>query len=238
MPLASRVATQSDPEPGKPPGRHDGEADAKPGRPIAALRASSMASAGRPPSQAPAASRCSMSEARCTSPAVPGVAPAWPIRATRTSRPAPAANCSRRVAGHAISTASSSASASRGGAHQSEAGVGQHRPDAAVQAHREHRRAVDVGGEPHQPGRCRTRSTTASAIQTTKVRRRRNASKPAGAAAPQAAGSATSTMKQTVPPTSTVAAKCTARIRISGSITPASACRQCRASGLNDRRGT
>ena len=43
--------------------------------------------------------------------------------------------------------------------------------------------------------------------------------KAAGADAPPAAGSATSAMKQTVPKASTVAAKCTARVRISGSIT-------------------
>ena len=36
-------------------------------------------------------------------------------------------------------------------ADQAEAGIGEHRPDAAMQAYRDNRRAIDFGGEPNQP---------------------------------------------------------------------------------------
>ena len=153
MPLASRAATLMIPS-------HENRRAA----PIAKLRqaassawrarANSRANAGRPPNQAPAASRCTMSDARWMSPAVPGVAPAWPIRAMRAIRLAPAANCSRRVRRPRHKRGQQDCKPQPRAPHQSKAGIGEHRPHAAMKAHFDYRRAIDVGGEPHQPGQA------------------------------------------------------------------------------------
>ena len=141
------------------------------------------------------------------SPAVPGVAPAWPTKAMRPIRPAAAANCSRRVAGHDDEHGEDrTARAEPDRADQAEAGIGEHRPDAAVQADGDDRRAIDVGGQPHQPGgfgqdRDRERDPDREVAAAAQLRKTGHRSGRRRAEA----GSATSTMNATVPEASTVA---------------------------------